>query len=85
MAITKRQREAFEFIREFMLKNQVTPSVREIADGVGAKSLSSVHSYVKALKKAGYIIPYDDKSIRFSIKGIRMVEVADEDPTESTS
>ena len=57
-----------------MLKNQVTPSVREIAEGLGINSISSVHVHMTALRAAGEIIPYGEDSIRYSVKGIKMVE-----------
>lgn len=74
MKLTKRQRDTYEFIKAFMLKNNVTPSIREIAEGLGIDSFSPIHYHMKSLIKAGLVIPYGDKSIRYSIKGVRMVE-----------
>ncbi len=72
--LTPRQQDTLGFIKKFMLKNQVTPSVREIAKGLGINSIASVHVHMKALKDAGEIIPYGDDTIRYSVKGIKMVE-----------
>ncbi len=72
--LTKRQKNTLDFIKTFMLKNNVTPSVREIADGLEIRSISSVHAHMQALKKAGEIVPYGEDTIRYSVKGIKMVE-----------
>lgn len=72
--ITKRQHDTYEFIKAFMLNNNVTPSIREISEGLGLKTISPVHYHMKGLIKAGLIIPYGENSIRYSIKGVKMVE-----------
>lgn len=77
--LTKKQQRVYDFIKEFMLKNNVTPSTREIAKGVGLSSLSTVNTYMKALRKAGAVIPYNEDSIRYSVEGIKMVEADGED------
>lgn len=74
MKVSKRQMDVYNFIKAFMLKNNVTPSIREIAEGLGINSVSPVHYHMKGLINAGLVIPYGDKSIRYSIKGIKMVE-----------
>lgn len=85
MKITKRQRDVYDFIKAFMLKNNVTPSIREIAEGLGIESISPIHYHMKSLIKAGLVIPYGEKSIRYSIKGIRMVEESDRGEATETS
>lgn len=77
--ISKRQHDTYEFIKAFMLKNNVTPSIREIAEGIGLNSISPVHYHIKALIEAGLIIPYGDNSIRYSVKGLKIVEETADD------
>lgn len=69
-----KDQEIYDFIKSFVLKNNLVPSFREIADGTNLKSLSTVHHHMKTLIKAGLIIPYGDKSIRYSVKGLKVVE-----------
>ena len=74
MEISNRDQEIFEFIKSFVLTNGVTPSIREISNGVGLNSISTVHAHIKKLIAAGLIIPYGDNTIRYSVKGLRIVE-----------
>ncbi len=43
MAITKRQRQVYDFIADFVQKNQYSPSFEEIGDGLGLSSLATVN------------------------------------------
>lgn len=51
MAITKRQREVYDFISDFVQKNQYSPSFEEIREGLGLNSLATVHKHVTNLEK----------------------------------
>lgn len=53
--MTKKQSEIYEYIIGYMEKNLFSPTVREICEGVGLSSTSSVHSHLKKLEKQGYI------------------------------
>jgi repressor LexA len=55
MAITKRQRQVYDFIAEFVQKNQYSPSFEEIGDGLGLSSLATVHKHVTNLEKKGLL------------------------------
>lgn len=72
--ISRREQDTLDFIKLFMLKNNVTPSVREICEGLGIKSVSAAYSHFKRLIELGYIIPHGDNTIRYSVKGIIFVE-----------
>lgn len=45
----------FEFIRNYILTENMSPSVREICEGVGYSSTSTVYHYLQKLKDAGKI------------------------------
>ena len=75
--LSKRDLDTLRCIREFMLKNNVTPTVREICEGLGIRSTSSAFIHLKRLQEWGYIIPYGDTG-RYSVKGLRITEVLDE-------
>jgi repressor LexA len=55
MAITKRQRQVYDFIADFMQRNQFTPSYQEIGDGLGLSSLATVHKHITNLEKKGLL------------------------------
>jgi len=55
MAITKRQRELYDFISEFVQKNGYSPSFDEIREGMGLNSLATVHKHVTNLEKKGLL------------------------------
>ena len=55
MAITKRQRQVYDFIAEFVQKNQYSPSFEEIGQGLGLSSLATVHKHVTNLEKKGLL------------------------------
>lgn len=59
LKVTKKQKAILDFIEDYTDENGVSPSYREIAAGVGLKSVSSVAEHIDnlvalgALKKAG--------------------------------
>lgn len=55
MAITKKQKEVFDYICEYSQKNGYAPTQREIKDHFGFKSFGSVQAYLKYLVNAGYL------------------------------
>lgn len=55
MAITKRQRQVYDFIADFVQRNNYTPSFQEIGDGLGLSSLATVHKHITNLEKKGLL------------------------------
>ena len=55
MAITKRQRQIYDFISDFVQKNQYSPSFEEIKHGMGLNSLATVHKHISNLEKKGLL------------------------------
>ena len=49
-------REVYEYIRDYMLENMYSPTIREIGRATGFKSTASVKRYIDKLVKDGYII-----------------------------
>ena len=72
--MTKRDKEILEYIKRFMLNKGTTPTIREIGEGVGLYSTSSVYNHIQKLIGMGEIIPVKDKSFRYTVKGMRYVE-----------
>jgi repressor LexA len=55
MALTKRQRELYDWISEFVQKHGYSPSFEEIGAGIGLTSLATVHKHVTNLEKKGLL------------------------------
>jgi len=55
MAITKRQRQVYDFISSFVQKNEYSPSFEEIAEGMQLNSLATVHKHISNLETKGLL------------------------------
>jgi repressor LexA len=55
MAITKRQRQVYDFISDFVQKNGYSPSFEEIGEGMGLNSLATVHKHISNLETKGLL------------------------------
>jgi len=55
MAITRRQRQVYDFIAEFVERNGYSPSFEEIGQGLGLSSLATVHKHISNLEKKGLL------------------------------
>ena len=51
MAITRRQREIYDFISRFVAEHGYSPSYEEIRNGMGLNSLATVHKHITNLEK----------------------------------
>jgi len=55
MAITKRQREIYDFIARFVAERGYSPSFEEIGEGTDLSSLATVHKHVTNLENKGLL------------------------------
>jgi repressor LexA len=53
MAITRRQRQVYDYIADFVQTRGYSPSFEEIGDGMGLNSLATVHKHISNLEKKG--------------------------------
>jgi repressor LexA len=51
MAITRRQRQIYDFISRFVTEHGYSPSYEEIKEGMGLRSLATVHKHISNLEK----------------------------------
>ncbi len=65
-----RKQQVYEAITGFMLKNGYPPSMRELSELTGLKSICSISQYMTKLKEEGQIDfdPYSSRTIR--VRGI---------------
>jgi repressor LexA len=68
-----REQQIYDFIKAYMTENGYPPSEREIGDGVGLKSTSSVHSYLERMVLKGLLVSDNGSSRTTIIKGARYV------------
>ena len=55
MALTRRQRQLYDFIANFVQAHGYSPSFEEIREGLGLNSLATVHKHVTNLEKKGLL------------------------------
>src|SRR3989442_8601853 len=55
MAITRRQRQVYDYISDFVQRNGYSPSFEEIGEGIGLSSLATVHKHISNLEKKGLL------------------------------
>jgi repressor LexA len=55
MAITRRQKQVYDFISDFVGRNGYSPSFEEIGGGLGLSSLATVHKHISNLEKKGLL------------------------------
>ncbi|MBV9072108.1 MAG: transcriptional repressor LexA [Acidobacteria bacterium] len=55
MALTKRQREIYDFISSFVASKGYSPSFEEIGSGMGLRSLATVHKHITNLERKGLL------------------------------
>ncbi len=55
MALTRRQREVLDVIREFIHEHGYSPSLEEIGGALGLSSVATVHKHVSHLVDKGYV------------------------------
>ena len=55
MAITKRQRQVYDYISRFVSEKGYSPSFEEIGEGLELSSLATVHKHISNLEKKGLL------------------------------
>ncbi len=55
MALTRRQKQALDFLVSFINHHGYSPSFEEIGEGLGLSSLATVHKHMQTLEKKGFI------------------------------
>lgn len=58
--LTKKQKEFYDYIKEYRLEHDIWPTYREIADQFGYKSPNSVTQNLQSLVKKGYLTKTED-------------------------
>jgi len=67
--VYRKQRQILDFISQYIQKNGYSPTLQEIADAIGVKSLATVHEHLQALTKKHLIRKYEGV-----VRGIEILE-----------
>ena len=62
MAITRRQKQVYDYVEDFVQRNGYSPSFEEIGAGMGLSSLATVHKHITNLEKKGLVKRGHNKS-----------------------
>jgi repressor LexA len=55
MALTRRQKQVYDFLASFVEEHGYSPSFEEIGEGLGLSSLATVHKHVSNLEEKGLL------------------------------
>src|SRR3974390_2214795 len=55
MALTRRQKQVYDFLASFVEKHGYSPSFEEIGEGLGLSSLATVHKHISNLEEKGLL------------------------------
>ena len=55
MALTRRQKQVYDFLARFVEEHGYSPSFEEIGEGLGLSSLATVHKHVSNLEEKGLL------------------------------
>lgn len=69
VTLYKRQRQILDFVGQFIQKYGHSPTLTEIAEAIGVKSVATVHEHLQSLEKKGVIKKWDGV-----IRGIEILE-----------
>src|ERR671939_344832 len=53
--LAPRQKDVYHFILDHVERHECSPTVREIADGLGVASTNTIDYHLKALERKGYV------------------------------
>ena len=53
--LTKKQKELFDYLQQYMSNNQISPSFEEMKEAVNLKSKSGIHRLISSLEERGFI------------------------------
>ena len=53
--LTKKQKELFDYLKDYIANNQISPSFEEMKQALGLKSKSGIHRLITSLEERGYI------------------------------
>ena len=53
--LTRKQKELFDYLKNYIINNQISPSFEEMKEAVNLKSKSGIHRLITSLEQRGFI------------------------------
>lgn len=75
--LTKKNQEVLDFIIKFITENGYSPSFREIGEGTGLHSTSSIYGQIQILRDLGCIDYKDSEPRTISVPGYKFIKKND--------
>lgn len=69
VTLYKRQKQILDFLGQYIQKNGYSPTLQQIADALGVRSLATVHEHLVAMAKKGLIRRYEG-----AVRGIELID-----------
>lgn len=66
--ITKKQKELYEYLQNYIGLHDIAPSYEEMQDAIGLRSKSGVHRLIKGLEERGYVERLPNRARAIAIK-----------------
>ena len=67
--LTKKQKELFDYLKDYISNNQISPSFEEMKDAVNLKSKSGIHRLITSLEQRGFI-----KRLKHRARAMEIIE-----------
>ncbi len=67
--LTKKQKELFDYLKEYISNNQISPSFEEMKEAVNLKSKSGIHRLISSLEERGFI-----KRLKHKARAMEIIE-----------
>ena len=75
--LTKKQKELYDYLKNYISSNQISPSFEEMKSAVNLKSKSGIHRLITSLEERGFIKRLKHKA--------RAMEIIDKEQTDDNS
>jgi len=84
VTLYKRQRQILDFIRQYIQKNDYSPTLQQIAEAIGVSSLATVHEHLSSMAKKKVLRKFEgavrgiellDKKTDGSTKGVELPDL----------
>jgi repressor LexA len=69
VTLYNRQRQILDFVAQYIQANGYSPTLQEIAQALGVRSLATVHEHLQAMERKGVIKKYEG-----SVRGIEILD-----------
>ena len=77
--LTKKQKELYDYLKNYISSNEISPSFEEMKSAVNLKSKSGIHRLITSLEERGFI-----KRLHNKARAIKIIKNQDEENVNNT-